>query len=565
MAKTNLTPKQELEIVKDYTENNMGIVPICEKYHIGKLKVKKILEKYEIPLNNKGKQPLKINFKINDFKIKKYINTDKIIHIVYDENTNFESKDIDNSGGILTTYINKKYNIEIPTLYDRRIYYMTTGNYWWEQWLKVKVVEKMPTKKCPYCDWETTDLDNKSGMFETHLNKIHNISKLDYLKQYPEEKKYFTTVSNMVNRQMETDENKYAVCKICNKKLARIDNHHLSIHNMTKNDYVKMFGYNELTSKEYHEKQSRISIENNKNITFHKHSADEYEIINFLQKHNITVNSNRKILNGKEIDIFIPEKNIGIEYNGVLWHSEKFGKYKNYHLDKTIECERQGVRLIQIFEDEYNLHKEIVLSKICHILGINNKPKIYANKITIKEISLMESSSFLNINHIQGEIAASVYLGAFYNDILVGVMLFKKENDINWELTRFATDINYCCVGVAGKLFKHFIKNFNFNKIKSFADRRWTSLVCPSVYDKLGFTIEDIIAPDYKYYNNKVDRYKRFHKFGFRKKILLKNFPNMGLTDSMTESEMTSLLGYDRIWDCGLIKYVYINPNYKNC
>jgi len=31
----------------------------------------------------------------------------------------------------------------------------------------------------------------------------------------------------------------------------------------------------------------------------------------------------------------------------------------------------------------------------------------------------------------------------------------------------------------------------------------------------------------------------------------------------MTELEMARELGYDRIWDCGLIKYVYKNPNYK--
>ena len=66
--------------------------------------------------------------------------------------------------------------------------------------------------------------------------------------------------------------------------------------------------------------------------------------------------------------------------------------------------------------------------------------------------------------------------------------------------------------------------------------------------------------PDYRYYNTNIDRYKRWHKFGFRKKILLKKYPN-NLTENMTETEMVKILGYDKIWDCGLIKYIWINSS----
>ena len=45
--------------------------------------------------------------------------------------------------------------------------------------------------KCPYCDWETIDVDNRSGMFETHLKKRHNMSKNEYIKEHPEDKDYF--------------------------------------------------------------------------------------------------------------------------------------------------------------------------------------------------------------------------------------------------------------------------------------------------------------------------------------------------------------------------------------
>lgn len=564
MGKIILTPSQELNIIKDYTENGMGIYPLCEKYKVGKIKIKTIFEKYNIEVKSKGKQPLdKSSFVVSDFKIKKYPIIDNCHYLIYDENTDFISTDIDNKGGVLTSYIEKQYNIPTPTLYDRRMYYMNTGNYWWEQWLKVKVVANNEVKKCPYCDWETIDVDNRSGMFETHLKKRHNMSKNEYIMEHPEDKDYFKAVSDMVNRQMEEDETKFVVCKVCGKKLARIDNHHLRIHHMTKLDYIRQFGINNMVSDEYHVKQSQASIESNTYTTFHKASNAEKEIIEFLQSYNIECKSNRTILNGKEIDIFIPSVNIGIEFNGNLWHSEQYGKTCEYHINKTNECENKGVQLLQIFEDEYFLKKEIVLKKLLHLLNKDVQPKIAARKCKITIISSNNAISFLDKNHIQGGVNATVYLGAFYQNKLIGVMTFIKESNEVWNLNRFATDINYICQGIGSKLFSYFIKHYPYKKIKSFADRRWMSLLKHNIYDTLGFLHTDTIRPSYTYYNPKVDRYLRFHKFGFRKQILMKKYPELKLTEDMTEYEMATKLGYTRIWDCGLIKYVYTNPKIK--
>ena len=52
------------------------------------------------------------------------------------------------------------------------------------------------------------------------------------------------------------------------------------------------------------------------------------------------------------------------------------------------------------------------------------------------------------------------------------------------------------------------------------------------------------------------NKYKRIHKMKLNKKSLSKKY---GFPLSMTETEMAKELGYDRIWDCGLIKYVWKN------
>ena len=286
-------------------------------------------------------------------------------------------------------------------------------------------------------------------------------------------------------------------------------------------------------------------------------SKSEEEIYNFIKtllpNEEIYLND-RHILNGTELDIYIPNKHFAIEFDGLYWHSNKD---KNYHLTKTESCESKGIQLIHIFEDEYQYKKDIVLSKIKHILKCNTNNKIFARKCQIKEISYNESNLFLEKNHIQGGCKSNIYVGAFYKDNLVSVMTFREEvkNSNKWELTRFANDINYQIIGTAGKLLNYFIKNYNPEYIKSFADRRWSSNLSANLYNTVGFKLYKILSPDYRYYIN--GNCKRFHKFNFRKQTLLKRYPDSGLTEDMTEYEMTQKLGFYRIWDCGLFKYVW--------
>ena len=281
-------------------------------------------------------------------------------------------------------------------------------------------------------------------------------------------------------------------------------------------------------------------------------SKAEREICEYVKSivgEDNVISNDRIILKGKEIDIYVPSLKIGIEYNGLYWHT----KDKKYHIEKTEGCKKQGIKLIQIFEDEYVNNKDIVLSKIAHILGkCENLDKIMARKCEIREVTTEIAKPFLEKNHIQGFGSGTIYLGAYYNDILMGIMAFKKEKD-SWELTRFASNNQYVCQGIGGKLFKYFVTHYNPIEIKSFADRRWTVNEENNLYIKLGFKFDGYVEPDYKYYNPE-DGCKRQHKFGFRKARLNKKY---GLPLTMTESEMTEKLGYIKVYDAGLIRYVW--------
>lgn len=224
--------------------------------------------------------------------------------------------------------------------------------------------------------------------------------------------------------------------------------------------------------------------------------------------------------------------------------------------DRRRMYKKRSYNVIIVFEDEYVNHREIVLSKIRHLFKLDKLPKIMARKCLINTIKQNDARDFLNNNHIQGFVNSSIYLGAYYNNQLIAVMSFIKEPGDKWNLSRFASDNNYICCGLGGKLFDYFIRNYNFKSIKSFADKRWTYNTEKNIYLDLGFKEVQNVMPDYRYF--KGGEKVRHHKFNFRKQILHRKY---GLDMNLTETEMVKQLGYNRIWDCGLIKYVYTKTN----
>ena len=424
--------------------------------------------------------------------------------------------------------------------------------------IKKNKKEERPVKKCPYCNWSTYDINNYSHAYPKHILQEHESDINKHLSSYPEDLFFFEKILKRREGKIQ--------CKVCGKYLSLIDERHLQKHGITKQQYIEMYGQDTLISDSCKNKLHNCIEKMYENPDWDRFASTyETKLQNFLTESNVTFEThNRVILKPQELDIYIPAKQCAIEFNGNKFHTEWVGgKSRQYHLNKTKLCKQKGVKLIHIFEDEFHNSKEIVFNKIAHILGIQqNLPKIHGRKCTIKEIEKPIADLFLSTYHIQGFDPSTVHYGAFYGDKLIAVMSFlkNKKNDNDWELTRFASDYNYICCGVGGKLFKHFIREYNPDSVKSFADRRWTVDEENNVYIQLGFKFDGYTPPDYKYYNPTVDKYRRFHKFGFRKKTLLKKYPDK-LVPEMTETEMVKELGYDRIWDCGLIKYVWTNPN----
>ena len=276
-------------------------------------------------------------------------------------------------------------------------------------------------------------------------------------------------------------------------------------------------------------------------------SYPETELFNFLETLNVTpTNNNRTILNGKELDIYIPSHNLAIEYNGLYWHSELY-KDNDYHLKKTELCESLGIKLIHVFEDEWLNKQDIVKSRLMNILGLTPN-KIYGRNCVIKEVSPKDSKVFLDNNHIQGNVNAKIKIGLYHNDELVSLMTFgllrksmgATNIDGTYELFRFCNKLNTTIIGGADKLLKYFIKTHNPKEIISYADRRWSQ---GDLYEKLGFDFIHNSKPNYWY----ILGTNREYRFKFRKDVLVKE----GFDIHKSEREIMLERGIYRVYDCG--------------
>ena len=275
-------------------------------------------------------------------------------------------------------------------------------------------------------------------------------------------------------------------------------------------------------------------------------SQEEKKIINWLKSLNVEILEKDRSL-GFELDVFIPSKNIAIEFNGLYWHSELY-KNNDYHLNKSNICNENNIRLIHVWEDDWLYKTNIMKSMILNSIGLIEN-KIYARNCKLIKIESNRKDTFLDNNHIQGKCTSSINLGLEYNGEIVSLMTFGRRsinNKNEFELIRFCNKINTIVIGSASKLFKYFISNYDYEQIISFAD---TSHFNGNLYKNLGFDYIHKTKPNYWWVVDGL----RHHRFTYNKKRLVKE----GADESKTGVEIMYDRGYYRIFGCGQDKYIY--------
>jgi len=302
-------------------------------------------------------------------------------------------------------------------------------------------------------------------------------------------------------------------------------------------------GLSETTIHNYRRRYNLPYTNNNK-------SKPHILLTNILDQMGVEYHDNyRRVISPKEIDIYMPHFNLGIEINGVYWHSEsKVGR--RYHLDKHIACTNNNIRLIQFFDDEILDRTQICVSILRGAVGLI-EDRVYARNTYVRKIPYSEASKFINQNHIQGTRTSSICYGLFdkHND-LVQCMTFSKDKKYQYQLMRLCTKTNTICVGGANKLLSTFVKEYIPNSIVSYCDIR---LFDGLVYEKLGFQLSHTSSPNYYYFHkNNTIRKSRVQFQKHKQPTVLSAYDS-----NLTEWENMQNNDYDRIWDCGNKVYVW--------
>jgi hypothetical protein len=290
-------------------------------------------------------------------------------------------------------------------------------------------------------------------------------------------------------------------------------------------------------------------------------SKGEKEIADWLSEQGFSIESrNRSILpSDKELDIYLPDHKLAIEYNGLYWHSSRASDdtafNRNRHFEKMKECSSLGIRLLQFWDIEWNTKKDICKEIILFALGKIAR-RIYARKCEIRHLTATEANQFLNDNHIQGGCKSAIRLGLFFNEELVGLQCYQAPNiggasGENWLLVRTVFLKGCQVIGGISKLFKTFIDEANPECVIDYTDRR---LFVASGHYQMGFIRDKDVAPcshltdGINIFSRRHYRHQNGRHFKFR----------MPWDDSLSDTDNLANNGWYWIYDCGKIKNVWM-------
>lgn len=272
-----------------------------------------------------------------------------------------------------------------------------------------------------------------------------------------------------------------------------------------------------------------------------------------------------------ELDIFVPSKNLAFEFNGFYFHHSgklPHAKPKDYHIRKTNECQKQGIRLIHIWE---NVSDELVESIVLSKLGYSKR--VFARTLKVETLDNQSCKNFFDKYHIDGNVRFTIAFALCDESgpvcaLSLNQRRIQSSGITQWEIARFATRYGINVVGGYSRLLKHakdYLIQQGCHELISYCNRDLSPFEEETVYHKLGFTFEQESGPIYKYWASRDFFYLgRNFKRGtilsrqvFQKQKLVKHYSQFenGVPVNCTELSMTNDLGCYPCYNSGNFKY----------
>lgn len=272
----------------------------------------------------------------------------------------------------------------------------------------------------------------------------------------------------------------------------------------------------------------------------YKVSHKETKILNFIKSFysGKIIANDRTVVAPKEIDIYLPDLKIAIEFNGLIWHSEKFKSDKKYHYHKYKACYNKGIALYTFFESEFDNNQEALFKFIKNL--IVKKQRVYARKCKFVNDS-KRLREFIHENHLKKSVNSFYFIGLEYEGNLVMAASFSKHHrGLDQIVLNRVCFSDYCVIGGLEKLLKRFFKEYpQVNEIITWSDNSYSPF--GTMYKNSGFELDEELEIDYFYTNT----------YGIASSKQSQSKNNTGCPKDTTESEWNKSRGLFRIWDCG--------------
>lgn len=286
-------------------------------------------------------------------------------------------------------------------------------------------------------------------------------------------------------------------------------------------------------------------------------TVSENELVNYIISiltPDEPIKRNIKLLsNVCSIDIYIPNKRIGIDFDTV-YNNCSLNKDKKYHQNKSLACMKQGIRLIHIYEYEWKNpeYRDKIKQYLNNIL-VENKQVLYARKLELVELSKDDEKAFFDANHLQGYSSSNMCYGLCTDGEVISAMSFGKprfKQNAEWEIIRYCNVPNIMVVGGAERLFSKFINSTVPESIQTYAS---LDKFFGDVYLRLGFEMcSNATEPGYVWVED--NTFKVLSRYQTMKKDLIQK--GLG-TDEQTEDEIMYNLGYYKVYNSGNLNYVW--------
>lgn len=299
----------------------------------------------------------------------------------------------------------------------------------------------------------------------------------------------------------------------------------------------------------------------------HHLSKGEDAVFRFLSNLTRAEQRNHTVIKPKELDIYMPDVHLAVEYCGEYHHAHKDADderaNKHKHFRKYQDCKARGIRLITLYETEWKEHNYAVRRLLRNAVG-KSKGKLMARKCELRKVTTAEARAFYDRYHPQGGSGHGEHYALFWKGKMVACMRFVLgANDRGsgaakrvWTLGRYATRITVA--GAASRLFKAFVQEYNPPVVKSFSDNRFFE---GGMYAQLGFVLEEEVAPDYQVWHPRLGTRPKPH---YQRRAIPRRIAEIGSnevfdpeTDPRTETQMTYALGARRLYDCGKKRWVW--------